>query len=250
MPGFTPAPAASAAPVATRAPAPAAPAPALPNLGHPADEAPFWKICGGLTTGIVWFKIATPTPTPTPAPGHPSHPATPAVTALYTLGTGVIAPKINIGLNPAPFGITGLESYFWVAGYDGSPIYRSVQATDPATGLPATVELRAIAKEYSWSFGDGAAVTTTSLGAAYPAASDIRHTYDVRSDRSPMATNGLYQVQVTASFDVAYQVSVPGAGLSPTGWVDFGDFGLAPISSGTGQGYRVIEVVSRLAGGP
>jgi hypothetical protein len=65
-----------------------------------------------------------------------------------------------------------------------------------------------------------------------------------------MATNGLYQVRVTASFDVAYQVSVPGAGLSPTGWVDFADFGLAPIGSGAGQGYRVIEVVSRLVGGP
>jgi hypothetical protein len=250
MPGFTPLPApAPAATIVALAPAPAAPA-ALPNLGHPADEAPFWKICGGVAAGIVWFKIPAPAPTPTPVPGHSGRPATPAVTALYTLGTGVIAPKVSIGLNPAPFGITGLESYFWLTGYDGSPIYRSVQATDPATGLPATVELRAIPKEYRWSFGDGAAVTTTSLGAAYPAASDIRHTYDIRSDRSPMATNGLYEVQVAASFDVAYQVSVPGAGLSPTGWVAFADFGLAPISSGTGQGYRVIEVVSRLAGGP
>jgi hypothetical protein len=246
MPGFTPSPVAA---IATRAPAPAVPgAAALPNLGHPADKAPFWKICEGVSTGIVWFKIATPGPIPTPIPAHPGRPAGPAVTALYTLGTGVVAPKIEIGLNPASFGITGLESYFWVAGYDGSPIYRSVQATDPATSLPATVELRAVPKEYRWSFGDGTAVTTTSLGAAYPARSDIRHTYDVRSDRSLMATNGLYQVRITASFDVAYQVSVPGAGLSPTGWVDFGEFGLAPISSVAGQGYRVIEVVARLTG--
>ena len=163
--------------------------------------------------------IQMPAPSPAPSP-------TPAVSALYSLSTS-LAPKVSIGVNPDGRGITGLESYFWVAGYDGASAYSHVQATDPSTGALATLALRATPISYTWSLGDGNGAQTTSPGVAYPAVSSIRNTYDVRSDRSRLAVNGFYQVRLTATFDVAYQAVVPGAPPSASGWVDFFLFDVA-----------------------
>ena len=246
MPGTTPAPAPSPAPApAPGVPVSAAPKPApLPNLGHPADEEAVWKICPGQLPELVWWKIQAP-PTSRVTPARPGSPPTPAVSALYSLSTS-LAPKVSIGVNPDGHGITGLESYFWVAGYDGAPVYSRVQATDPATGGLATLTLRATPINYTWSFGDGNGGQTTSPGVAYPAVSSIRNTYDVRSDRSPLAVNGFYKLRLTATFDVAYQAVVPGAAPSAGGWVDFAQFGLGPIASTAERDYKVIEIVSVL----
>ena len=248
MPGSTtPAP----SPPPSPAPAPAVPvatSPKLalpPNLGHPADEEAVWKICPGEAPVLVWWKIQAPVTAKTPA--RPGSPPTPAVSALYSLSTS-LAPKVSIGVNPDGRGITGLESYFWVAGYDGAPAYSRVQATDPSTGALATLALRATPISYTWSFGDGNGAQTTSPGVAYPAVSSIRNTYDVRSDRSPLAVNGFYQVRLTATFDVAYQAVLPGAAPSAGGWVDFAQFGLGPIASTAERDYKVIEIVSVLVG--
>ena len=251
MPGATVTPAPPPAPSPAPAPAPAVPVatspkPApLPNLGHPADEEAVWKICPGEAPVLVWWKIQAPTTAKTPA--RPGSPPTPAVSALYSLSTS-LAPKVSIGVNPDGFGITGLESYFWVAGYDGAPAYSHVQATDPSTGALATLALRATPINYTWSFGDGNGAQTTSPGVAYPAVSSIRNTYDVRSDWSRLAVNGFYQVRLTATFDVAFQAVVPGAPPSASGWVDFAEFGLGPITTTTERDYKVIEIVSVLVG--
>lgn len=221
---------------------------AAPNLGHPPDELAFWEVCGGQVVGLVWFKIPTPRPAPTPAPARPSKPTVAAVATLYSLATAVVAAPIKVGSDPAGFGITGMPSYFWVAGYDGSPLSASVHGVDPATGRAATIEIRAILSHFVWDFGDGAALTTTSLGSPYPAVSDIAHTYDVRSDRSPMAHNGAYQVRLSAVFDVAYRVAAPG--LSPSGWIAFADSGLGPITSTSEHDHKVVEVRSVLTADP
>lgn len=213
-----------------------------PNLGHPANEAPYWQDCDGVVT-IVWFKVPTPG-----SPGQAKAGATgkPAVVTLYPLAAKVVAAPISVGFDPAGFGITGMASYFWITGYDGQPIFGTVQGVDPATGLAASIQIRATLRSFTWSFGDGTSLTTTSLGSPYPAISDIAHTYDVRSDRSPLAVNGVYQVSVQAVFDVAYQVSVPGAGLNPTGWTNFADSGLAPLTSTAEHDHKVVEVRSVL----
>jgi hypothetical protein len=223
----------------------AAPAPA-PVAVHPADQGPFWKICNGQVVGIVWLTISSPVHVA--APARPARPTSPALASLYRLSDEILAPTIQVGLNPTVAGITGLPSYFWVTGYDGSPLVQTRTGTDPATGLPASIELRATPAYYQWGFGDGTGVTTTSLGAAYPAASDIRHTYEVRSDRSQYATVAGYRVSLTAYFNVSYRVAAPGAG--PANWVDFADFGYPPIQAGVVHDYKVAEVVSVLTGNP
>ena len=226
-------------------PIPGTPPPA-PNLGHPPDEALFWKDCPGEPQVVVWRKSPTPS-TSTVTPAKPGKPPTPAVLALYSL-SATVTPKLSIGVNPDKHGITGLESYFWVAGYDGAPVTSVVHATDPATGATATLALRATPVDYVWSFGDGNRAETTSPGVAYPAVSSIRNTYDVRSDRSRLAVNGVYQVRLTATFDVAYQVIVPGAAPSAGGWVDFSEFGLGPVTVTAERDYHVIEIISVLVG--
>ena len=54
----------------------------------------------------------------------------------------------------------------------------------------------------------------------------------IPSDKSPMATQGLYSVNVTAFFQVAFQVSAAGQSLVPNGqWVDFATYGLPTLQA-------------------
>ena len=156
------------------------------EAGIPADKAglgvqPYWYRCDGQQRLVF---VPTPVP-PTPRNSNPTpgtQPGIPSVEVAQHLEGEIHLPGMAVGLNPAQFGITGFESYFWVAGYDCQPILQ------PATGTPGTSGwLRATPTYYRWSFGDGYSVTTTSLGQAYPKVSAITHTYDVRSDWSPMA---------------------------------------------------------------
>ena len=172
-------------------------------------------------------------------PGVPSH------ADLQTLEAQVTLPNLQIDMNPAQVGITGLASYFWLGGYDGAPIYKS--AFPSALG---SIELRATPTSYFWSFGDGTTLRTTSLGQAYPQISDVAHTYRVRSDWAPTATPaGLYPVKVTASFDIAFQVVLAGQTLVPNGtWVDFSTYGFPPLEITTAHDYKVAEVTAQLVG--
>lgn len=216
---------------------------------------PFVPIPSGAPAGSLFFEdcrgpaftetLLVVPPTPGAAkPAGPSQPPTPPTLTTYQIAEQVLAPGIAPAMNPGPFGITGLESYFWLGGYDGRPI-------DVVTGTASTglVELHAAPSHYVWDFGDGVTMTTTGLGAAYPAVSDIRHTYDIRSDRSPLANpDGTYTVSVTAFFDASFRAVVPGADLGASGFTTFASRGFPQIQSTGRQHYKVIEVVSRLTG--
>jgi hypothetical protein len=105
-------------------------------------------------------------------------------------------PDIAIDANPAT-GLVALPSWFWLDGYDGSPI----SSSDALPGVAVDVEVEPLV--YRWSFGDGTTAETTSLGQRYPAESDIRHVYE----QSSLAAGGAYSVTVEVTFSARYRVN-------------------------------------------
>jgi hypothetical protein len=203
---------------------------------------PSWYVCDGYRR-LVYSSTPPPsggTPGKAPAAAQPDA----AQHAAAALEATLSVPGLGISVSPDQAGITGLVSYFWLTGFDGKPFYKQADPSPLGTGW-----LRATPLYYQWSFGDGSGVTATSIGEAYPRISQIAHTYDVRSDKSPMATQGLYRVSVTAFFQVAFQVSAPGQSLVPNGqWVDFATYGLPPLQASVMHDYRVREVRQILTG--
>ena len=216
--------------------------PGIPDSMKDVGLQPYWYVCDGARK-LVYGPAPKPAgPTPAKAPG--AGPADQAQRAAAQLTATIVVPALSVNISPDQAGITGLVSYFWVSGYDGGPIYRPADPSPLGTGF-----LRATPLSYQWSFGDGSTVTTTSLGDAYPKVSQIAHTYDVRSDRSPMAARGLYHVSVTAFFQVSFQVSAPGQSLVPNGqWVDFATYNLPPLQASVARDYKVREVRQVLTG--
>src|SRR5690606_18094690 len=100
-------------------------------------------------------------------------------------------PDIEIGANPAT-GMVAVPSWFWLDGYDGTPIVESASLAD------VTVEVEITPTSSRWLFGDGATLSTASFGAAYPEPSDIQHTYE----QSSLTAGGAYEVSVELTFDV------------------------------------------------
>ena len=224
-----------------------APYAGLPQFWVAAGVEPYYYACGSDVT-LVFVRIQAPTPAAV-APPRPvaagTRPGQLARPVAQTLEAEITLPPLQISLNPAQAGITNLASYFWITGYDGQPRY---QPAAPSTA--GSIELRVTPAYYVWSFGDGSSLTTASLGHPYPQVSDIAHTYTVRSDWSPLAApGGVYAVSVTAYFDVAYQVIVPGQSLVPNGtWVDFTSYGFPLMQETATHGYKVGEVISALTG--
>ena len=159
---------------------------------HP-GEAPWVVNCDNGFMSIVWLPINTQ-----PAdvnivvvPGDAVDPASMAA----ELRDHVPVPDIAVGVNPAT-GLVAMPSWFWIEGYDGSRIRTSDTLGD------VTVEVEIRPTGYRWSFGDGAALETDSLGEAYPQESDIRHTYQ----QSSLADGGAFRVTVRITFSVRYRV--------------------------------------------
>jgi hypothetical protein len=160
---------------------------------HP-GEAPWVVRCDNGYFGIVWLPIDT-----APADieivviqGDSVDPATVAAELL----DHVPVPNIVIGVNPAT-GLVAVPSWFWIEGYDGAPIVASDTLGE------VTVEVEITPTGYRWSFGDGAALDTISLGQAYPQESDIRHTYE----QSSLSVGGSFAVTVEISFSARYRVN-------------------------------------------
>ncbi|MCC6178018.1 MAG: hypothetical protein IT305_22175 [Chloroflexi bacterium] len=105
-------------------------------------------------------------------------------------------PEIAIQVNPST-GLVALPSWFWIDGYDGSPI----SSSDSLPGVTVDVEIEPLV--YRWSFGDGTTSETTSLGQRYPAESDVRHVYE----QSSLAAGGAYSVTVEVTFAAQYRVN-------------------------------------------
>ena len=77
---------------------------------------------------------------------------------------------MRIGVNPAATGLVGLDSWFWIEGFDGS-----IEAP-PITAFGLTIEVRMSSGTITWDFGDGT-VEPGDLGRPYPEASSVRHVH-------------------------------------------------------------------------
>ena len=159
---------------------------------HP-GETPWIVWCNDEFIGIVWLPIAIEPPDIQiiVVPGSSVDP----VSIAAELRDQVLVPDITVGVNP-DVGLVAMPAWFWIEGYDGSPI-----STSETLG-GTTVEVEITPTSYRWSFGDGAAMNTLSLGRPYPQASDIRHTYE----QSSLSAGGAFAVMVEISFSVRYRV--------------------------------------------
>ena len=138
-------------------------------------------------------------------------------------------PDIQIKENPA-LGLVNLPGWFWVEGYDGKPFGDSRTVTIPPavgpdvpfTQVPKndprrqptsfTVSVKVWPTSYQWSFGDGTSLDSQSIGQAYPAQSDIQHTYEYSSLKT---ANG-FPIRLTVVFAAEFQVNGGGSqGLPP-----------------------------------
>ena len=153
----------------------------------------------------------------------PVDPARVRASAMQIVGL----PAITVGVNPA-VGLAGLPSWFWVEGYAGGTLSGSASLD----GASVDVEIRP--QGYEWSFGDGATLSTASLGRAYPQQSDVRHTYE----RSSHAAGGAYAVELAITWSARYREN--GGAWQP----------LAPIPGSYTLSYPVRQLQSVLTANP
>lgn len=164
----------------------------------------------------------------TAPPGGNGASTNPIDVALDALGH-VPLPNIQLKANPG-LGLVAMPSWFWVEGYDGSPFGTSRTVTIPPevgpevpiTVVPAsdprrqptsfTVSVRVWPSRYEWYFGDGATLVAQSLGKAYPAESDIQHTYEHSSLPFPSG----FPLRLTVDYSAEFSVSTGGGGALPT----------------------------------
>ena len=189
---------------------------------HP-GEAPWVVNCDNGFMSIVWLPINTQ-PSDVDIVVVPGDSVDPESVAAE-LRDHVPVPDITVGVNPAT-GLVAMPSWFWIEGYDGSRIRTSDTLGD------VTVEVEIRPTGYRWSFGDGAALETDSLGEAYPQESDIRHTYQ----QSSLEDGGAFRVTVRITFSVRYRVD--GSPWEP----------LDPITRSFSAAYPVQQLQSILTG--
>jgi hypothetical protein len=132
----------------------------------------------------------------------------------------VPVPRVEVHPNPRPSGLVGLPSWFWLSGYDGEPIVDRIEA------LGVQVDVHLEPTPVTWAFGDGQ-VVDAGLGRAYPARSDVRHTY---------TTHGTTTVRA----DLAL---VPRYRIDGTEWLE-----LPGIALGDQLRYRVLEAQAVIGG--
>ena len=190
---------------------------------HP-GEAPWIVWCNDEFIGIVWLPIAIE-PQDIQIVVVPGSSVDP-VSIAAELRDQVLVPDITVGVNPE-VGLVAMPVWFWIEGYDGS----AIRTSETLGGT--TVEVEITPTNYRWSFGDGAAINTASLGRPYPQASDIRHSYE----QSSLSAAGAFAVTVEISFSVRYRVD--GGGWQP----------LDPISRSFTAAYPVQQLQSVLTGG-
>jgi hypothetical protein len=118
-------------------------------------------------------------------------------------------PDVSIGVNPGVRGLTGLESWFWLEGYDGAVL------TDAVSGLGATVEVEAVASEATWDFGDGTEAIRSPVGGSVdgPAA---RHGYERRSDARGFAVSAEFAFAVRYRVNGGAWIALPGVARAAT----------------------------------
>jgi hypothetical protein len=155
---------------------------------------PFSLWCDGSYRGLVWLRVSA-------GGAPPGNTQSPQDIAMW-LRDRIPIPRVTIEMNPEP-GLVGVESWFWIDGYDGSPIAHSTDA------FGRTVEVEASVLRYEWSFGDGSRLVGYSVGNPYPERSDVRHVYQ----RSSLGYPTGYPVKVAFVFSARYRVN-------GGGWID------------------------------
>ena len=125
---------------------------------------------------------------------------------------------------PARIGLTGLDSFFWLADEPGP-----VQATATAGGLSVTAEARPV--QYVWDFGDDTDKVTTTSGRPWTRWRDgsVAHMYQTRAR---------YDVTAEVVWSARWRV---GAGA----WVPLGFF-----SNSDTREYPVRQMISMLVRSP
>jgi len=149
------------------------------------DLFPFLLWCGDEMRGLVWLDMSG---------GDPAPVLDPETIAMH-IRDEIPVPNAEIRINPDR-GLVGVDSWFWIEGYDGSPIEDSTDA------FGQRVEVEARVTSYEWGFGDGDTIKARTPGRSYPHRSDIRHVYQ----RSSAGLASGYSVEVTFAFDVRYRV--------------------------------------------
>jgi hypothetical protein len=149
------------------------------------DLFPFLLWCGDEMRGLVWLDMSG---------GEPAPPLDPETIAMH-LRDEIPVPNAEIRINPTR-GLVGVDSWFWIDGYNGSPILESTNA------FGQRVEVEARVARYEWSFGDGDRLVAETVGRSYPHRSQIRHIYE----RSSAGLASGYQVEVSFSFSVRYRI--------------------------------------------
>lgn len=152
-------------------------------------KAPYYMICNGEYRGIVWIDIDLSEPSD--GSGAPVSPREVA----ERLRDRIPVPRAAVEINPDR-GVVGVESWFWIDGYDGSMLTNSTDA------FGSLVEVEARVTRYRWSFGDGTTVESDTPGRAYPERSQVRHIYE----RSSAGLSDGYPVEATFTFGVRYRV--------------------------------------------
>jgi hypothetical protein len=102
----------------------------------------------------------------------------------------VLVPAVRIGVNPAARGLVGLDSWFWIEGFDGQV------TAPPITAFGLTIDVRMSSGTVSWDFGDGT-VESGDLGRAYPEESTVRHVHQ---------TDGTFTITATIDLVPEYRV--------------------------------------------
>ena len=182
--------------------------------GHP-SQMPYVLTIDNQFQDIVWIPYQPdpqlqfgPAPEPPPnTPGAGCGGCTDARQVALDMVTHIPLPPIKLRVNP-DVGLVGMAGWFWVDGYRGETIQesRTVTVPPPAPGLPPssfTVTVRLWGEDYSWAFGDGKTLETTSLGKAYPTESDIQHNYQHSS--LPFADG--FPVFLTVHFHAEFSVN-------------------------------------------
>ena len=98
-------------------------------------------------------------------------------------------PPATVGTNPQTRGLTGLETWFWVAGYTSAPL------ADTVTRFGLRVDVEAVPASVSWDYGDGTTARDLGLGSAPPQRSTVAHTFEVRA-RPAFAVRALVMLSV------------------------------------------------------
>jgi hypothetical protein len=152
--------------------------------------APYYVICDGDIKSIVWILI------PDSGSGSPGGAVRDPADVARELRDRIPIPRVTVDINPGR-GLVGVESWFWIDGYDGRPITNSTDA------FGDLVQVEAQVTRYEWSFGDGATFVGESPGRAYPQRSDVHHVYQ----RSSAGLPDGYTVVVDFVFAVRYRVN-------------------------------------------